>query len=198
MTRAKERLTLTHSMRRSLFGRSEANLPSRFLDELPALGVERERLRPASWSDYGARTCSASSRRARTCPTSATGDAVRHASLGSGIVLRDRSRRRRDRALRGRQRAAADARLRAAGEDRCERSTFAPCASLGRAARGAQRDQPLLRLRKRRRGRRALRAVARARPHARGRGTATASSAARVPSRSTSPCPAAGRPGCAG
>ena len=39
MTRAKERLTLTHAMRRSLFGRSEANLPSRFLDELP--GAER-------------------------------------------------------------------------------------------------------------------------------------------------------------
>ena len=54
MTRAKERLTLTHAMRRNLFGRSEANLPSRFLDELPLSGVERERLRPASWSDYGA------------------------------------------------------------------------------------------------------------------------------------------------
>ena len=53
MTRAKERLTLTHAMRRNLFGRSEANLPSRFLDELPGLTVERERLRPTSWSDYG-------------------------------------------------------------------------------------------------------------------------------------------------
>ena len=29
---------LTHAMRRNLFGRSEANLPSRFLDELPAVG----------------------------------------------------------------------------------------------------------------------------------------------------------------
>src|SRR5581483_12267428 len=54
MTRAKERLTLTHALRRSLYGRADANLPSRFLDELPAEGVERERLRPASWSDYGA------------------------------------------------------------------------------------------------------------------------------------------------
>ena len=27
--------------------------PSRFLDELPATGVERERLRPTSWSSYG-------------------------------------------------------------------------------------------------------------------------------------------------
>ena len=54
MTRAKERLTMLHAMRRSLYGRSDANLPSRFLDELPAEGVERERLRPASWSSYGA------------------------------------------------------------------------------------------------------------------------------------------------
>src|SRR5205085_4369669 len=56
MTRAKERLVLTHAMRRSLYGRADANLPSRFLDELPEEGVERERLRPASWSSYGAVT----------------------------------------------------------------------------------------------------------------------------------------------
>ena len=34
MTRAKERLTMLHATRRSLYGRSDANLPSRFLDEL--------------------------------------------------------------------------------------------------------------------------------------------------------------------
>src|SRR4029079_4720638 len=48
MTRAKERLTLTHASRRSLYGRSDANLPSRFLDELPEGGVARQRLGPAS------------------------------------------------------------------------------------------------------------------------------------------------------
>ena len=52
MTRAMEKLTLTHAMARALYGRREYNLPSRFLDELPA-GVERERLRPSSWSSYG-------------------------------------------------------------------------------------------------------------------------------------------------
>src|SRR5205085_3204554 len=56
MTRAKERLTLTHAMRRNLYGRSDANLPSRFLDELPEQGGERVRLPPASWSSYGAVT----------------------------------------------------------------------------------------------------------------------------------------------
>ncbi len=86
MTRAKERLTLTHAMRRNLFGRSESNLPSRFLDELPGLGVERERLRPASWSDYGRAEQHEFVPR-EVLPDIATGDAVRHASLGSGIVL---------------------------------------------------------------------------------------------------------------
>src|SRR6202035_5232386 len=54
MTRAKERLTLLHAARRSLYGRTDSNLPSRFLAELPEQGVERERLAPASWSSYGA------------------------------------------------------------------------------------------------------------------------------------------------
>ena len=77
MTRAKERLTMLHASRRSLYGRSDANLPSRFLDELPAEGVERERLRPASWSSYGA-----PARSSVTPPSGraelSTGDAVRH------------------------------------------------------------------------------------------------------------------------
>src|SRR6266446_520907 len=54
MTRAKEHLTLLHASSRMLFGGRSYNLPSRFLDELPEQHVERERLRPASWSNYGA------------------------------------------------------------------------------------------------------------------------------------------------
>ena len=87
MTRAKERLTLTHAMRRSLFGRAEANLPSRFLDEIPGLSVERERLRPTSWSDYGTRAPREFAPRA-DIPQLSTGDAVRHQTLGTGIVTR--------------------------------------------------------------------------------------------------------------
>jgi DNA helicase II / ATP-dependent DNA helicase PcrA len=86
MTRAKERLVLTHALRRNLFGRSDANLPSRFLDELPAIGVERERLRPTSWSDYGARRQEYAPR--ADIPELSTGDAVRHQTLGTGIVTR--------------------------------------------------------------------------------------------------------------
>jgi DNA helicase-2/ATP-dependent DNA helicase PcrA len=83
MTRAQERLTLTHASGRSLYGSRNYNLPSRFLDELPE-DVERERLRPASWASYGARTIAPRS----DVPDLATGDAVRHGTLGEGIVTR--------------------------------------------------------------------------------------------------------------
>jgi DNA helicase-2/ATP-dependent DNA helicase PcrA len=83
MTRAQERLTLTHASGRSLYGSRNYNLPSRFLDELPG-EVERERLRPASWASYGARTIAPRS----DLPEVATGDAVRHGTLGEGIVTR--------------------------------------------------------------------------------------------------------------
>jgi DNA helicase-2/ATP-dependent DNA helicase PcrA len=87
MTRAKERLTLTHAARRSLYGRTDANLPSRFLDELPEVGVERERLRPTSWSNYGVPAASRAAPRFEV-PSLETGDAVRHHTLGTGIVTR--------------------------------------------------------------------------------------------------------------
>jgi DNA helicase II / ATP-dependent DNA helicase PcrA len=86
MTRAKERLVLTHALRRNLYGRSDANLPSRFLDELPTIGVERERLRPTSWSDYGGHVREVAPR--MDIPDLSTGDTVRHQSLGTGIVTR--------------------------------------------------------------------------------------------------------------
>lgn len=89
MTRAMERLTLTHATARSLYGRRGSNLASRFLDELPG-GVVRERLRPASWSGYGsARQASPPpARGASGIPSLETGDSVRHGSLGEGVVTR--------------------------------------------------------------------------------------------------------------
>jgi len=83
MTRAMERLTLTHTMARSLYGRREYNLASRFLDELPE-EVERERLRPSSWASYGSPASAAPEPRPGI--VLATGDTVRHGSLGEGIV----------------------------------------------------------------------------------------------------------------
>src|SRR3954471_16599884 len=81
MTRSMERLTLMHASSRMLYGGRSYNLPSRFLDELPA-SVERERLRPASWSSYGAQGVAPR----EDVPSLSTGDSVRHGTLGEGVV----------------------------------------------------------------------------------------------------------------
>ncbi len=86
MTRAKERLTLVHAQTRSLWGSRAHNLPSRFLDELPSGDVVRERLKPASWSDYGVPAASAIQPRANM-PNLSTGDSVLHGTLGEGVVV---------------------------------------------------------------------------------------------------------------
>jgi len=86
MTRAMERLTLTHASSRSLYGRHDYNLPSRFLDELPERWIKRERLRGSSWSGYKPPAGSATPR--TDLPELATGDSVRHNTLGEGVVTR--------------------------------------------------------------------------------------------------------------
>jgi DNA helicase-2/ATP-dependent DNA helicase PcrA len=86
MTRAQERLTLLHASSRMLYGGRNHNLPSRFLDEVPDRHVERERLHPASWSGYGAPRPSRIAPR-EDLPSLATGDSVRHSTLGEGVVV---------------------------------------------------------------------------------------------------------------
>ncbi len=87
MTRAQERLTLLHASSRMLYGGRNHNLPSRFLDEVPERHVERERLRPTSWSGYNAPRHSQVVPR-EDVPDLATGDSVRHSTLGEGVVVR--------------------------------------------------------------------------------------------------------------
>jgi ATP-dependent DNA helicase UvrD/PcrA len=87
MTRAQERLTLLHASSRMLYGGRNHNLPSRFLDELPDAHVERDRLRPTSWSGYGAPRQSQIAPR-EDVPDLSTGDSVRHSTLGEGVVVR--------------------------------------------------------------------------------------------------------------
>jgi len=86
MTRARERLTLLHASSRMLFGGRNHNLPSRFLDEVPERHVERERLRPSSWSGYGSPRLSQVVPK-EDVPRLATGDSVRHTTLGEGVVV---------------------------------------------------------------------------------------------------------------
>ena len=88
LTRAEERLTLTHASSRLLWGRTTAHLPSRFLDELPERHVERERLRPSSWRSYGAPAQTRDLQPKAEHPALATGDSVRHGTLGEGVITR--------------------------------------------------------------------------------------------------------------
>ncbi|MFL6033495.1 MAG: ATP-dependent helicase [Gaiellaceae bacterium] len=84
LTRAQERLCLTHASSRMLFGNRAYNLPSRFLDELPEHGVVRERLAPSKW-DYGRKTVQ--EHVPRDHPALGTGDSVRHQTFGEGVVI---------------------------------------------------------------------------------------------------------------
>jgi len=84
LTRAQERLCLTHASSRMLFGNRAYNLPSRFLDELPEHGVVRERLAPAKW-DYGRKVVQEHA--PRDHPALGTGDSVRHQTFGEGVVI---------------------------------------------------------------------------------------------------------------
>lgn len=53
LTRAQERLFLTHASCRRLFGQLKVNMPSRFLDELPAADVQREATGASNtWSQW--------------------------------------------------------------------------------------------------------------------------------------------------
>jgi DNA helicase-2/ATP-dependent DNA helicase PcrA len=88
LTRAQERLTLTHASARMLWGRTTSHLPSRFLDELPDRHVERERLRPTSWRSYGTPQQTRDIQPRTDQPTLSTGDSVRHGTLGEGVITR--------------------------------------------------------------------------------------------------------------
>ncbi len=102
MTRARERLVLTHARQRSLYGRTEAYPRSLFIDEIPREHREDERVgvrggtaMPAArgrWSDLpppsaAPRQPRIERREPADLPDISTGDTVRHATLGEGIVI---------------------------------------------------------------------------------------------------------------
>ena len=84
MTRARQALTMTHAHSRTIFGVRGYNLPSRFLSELPADEIERERRVPA-WQVPAAPAGSRAPEQA--VPDLSIGDDVRHATLGEGTVI---------------------------------------------------------------------------------------------------------------
>lgn len=81
MTRAKERLYLTYARMRSLFGRTTANVPSRFVEELPEEVLERVEAEPEAWEGLPSRAPGA------VVVHLSVGDVVRHRHFGTGRVL---------------------------------------------------------------------------------------------------------------
>jgi DNA helicase-2/ATP-dependent DNA helicase PcrA len=89
ITRARRRLYMTWARERRLFGRAERNLPSRFVDELPAELTERHSSAAGHASGLGWESAP-SNAAAAVDPGPAlelqTGDDVVHASFGEGVV----------------------------------------------------------------------------------------------------------------
>ena len=154
MTRAKERLTLTHASHARCTGARDYNLPSRFLDELPARGrraraaaagvvVELRRARA-----YASRAAGGRARRSRPATRCATPRSARASSSHRTGRHRRRPLRRR------RHRAATDARVRAAREavgGLGEQCSSQGCDGLGEArTQGAFVAELRTRLRRRR------------------------------------------------
>jgi DNA helicase-2/ATP-dependent DNA helicase PcrA len=84
---------MTYARQRSLFGRREYNVPSRFLDEVPDELTDREvrdtRASLSSWDRWGTGAQPAASRPEPAAPgaTFSVGDDVEHATMGEGVVI---------------------------------------------------------------------------------------------------------------
>jgi DNA helicase-2/ATP-dependent DNA helicase PcrA len=79
ITRAKQRLYISHARNRTIFGTTSPAIASRFLDEVPSELIARVQKAPppeAVWPDED-----------REVPVFAAGDQVRHATFGEGRVL---------------------------------------------------------------------------------------------------------------
>jgi DNA helicase-2/ATP-dependent DNA helicase PcrA len=83
MTRAKEKLTISHALERRLYGRTERHRPSRFLREIPDTYLDQKRIEarvemPKFESYKHSQTTDAGFR---------LGQTVHHAKFGEGVVL---------------------------------------------------------------------------------------------------------------
>ena len=83
MTRARERLTLTHASSRSLWGARNYNLPSRFIDELPE---EARRARAAAARLRGPATAPSADRAPQRTSRPLDRRQRAHGTLGEGVV----------------------------------------------------------------------------------------------------------------
>ncbi len=93
ITRAERRLYLTWARERRVFGRAERNLPSRFIDEIPAELTERTSTAASTGMTWGSTAYGGGEGFAPAQPIDPgpalemrTGDDVVHASFGDGVV----------------------------------------------------------------------------------------------------------------
>ena len=104
VTRAQDRLFLSHTFRRTMYGNSELGEPSRFLIDIPdRLKADSDRqkahqtqtrMRLGRWERGAHRTDKSPTQRSetRTDPPFQTGDKVKHSSFGEGIVIEAKQR----------------------------------------------------------------------------------------------------------
>jgi DNA helicase-2/ATP-dependent DNA helicase PcrA len=96
LTRAKDRLYLSHTFRRTVFGSSELGAPSRFLADIPssmkmsADARQRRARQPSMFPTARSRLRERAARRSPSASADApvkTGDKVQHATFGVGVVV---------------------------------------------------------------------------------------------------------------
>jgi DNA helicase II / ATP-dependent DNA helicase PcrA len=91
ITRAMRELYMTYARQRSLFGRREWNVPSRFLEEIPDTLTDREvrdtRASLSSWDRWGTGAAPAPARPESAGASFSVGDDVEHATMGEGVVI---------------------------------------------------------------------------------------------------------------
>jgi DNA helicase II / ATP-dependent DNA helicase PcrA len=86
ITRARQRLWMTHARSRRMFAGRESGYPSRFLSELPEALVEREGTQEQALTGWSQGGNGAPASRADPSLSFATGDDIVHASFGEGVV----------------------------------------------------------------------------------------------------------------
>jgi DNA helicase-2/ATP-dependent DNA helicase PcrA len=91
ITRARQQLYVTYARQRTLFGRRDWNVPSRFIDEIPDHLTDREvrdtRKSLSSWDRWGTGAAPPRPEPAAPGATFSVGDDVEHATMGEGVVI---------------------------------------------------------------------------------------------------------------
>ncbi len=89
ITRAKAKLYLSHCFCRNLFGRSQNNLPSRFLSEIPEELINGNRAKNGRkiGTGWNSSEPSADSAANKEVPRFVLGDKVRHKKWGEGVIV---------------------------------------------------------------------------------------------------------------